>query len=113
MNKNVSPPVRTGQGSFSARPAGVAQLGQSQGNHVTNKGTTSYTGERLHNPERNFHPVKLGNELAASTVCGVGGSRTLYGQSGSQGQYGSGGPQKPAGRPILSEYGPDYKGSRS
>ena len=45
MSKNVSPPVRTGQGSRSVRPAGVAQIGQSQGNHLTNKGSTSYRGE--------------------------------------------------------------------
>jgi hypothetical protein len=111
MNKNVSPPVKTGVGGLSARPAGVAQIGNSVGDHVTNRaGSTGYRGEKLHNPERNFQPVKLGNEVALNVGpggCGTG--RTLYGQSGTQGQYGSGGPPKPQGRPILSEYGPDYR----
>jgi hypothetical protein len=74
-------------------------------------GTTSYRGEPLHNPERNFHPVKLGNEVALNVGpggCGTG--RTLYGQAGSQGQHGAvAGSPKPQGRPILSQYGPDYK----
>ena len=65
------PPINTGRGSMSSRPAGVAQIGQSQGNHITNKGATDYKGERLHNPERNFNPTKFGNELA--TNVGKGG----------------------------------------
>jgi hypothetical protein len=47
----VDKPVRTGTGSRSARPAGVSQIGQSQGNHVTTYGgaATPYRGEKLHN----------------------------------------------------------------
>jgi hypothetical protein len=59
--------------------------------------------------------VKLGNEVALNVGpggCGTG--RTLYGQSSSQGQHGPvAGNPKPAGRPILSEYGPDYHKPRS
>jgi hypothetical protein len=113
MNKNVSPPVRTGSGSFNARPAGVAQIGTAIGDHSTNSGrSTGYRGEKLHGPaERNF-PTKFGNEVAANTVCGPGSSRTIY-KTGAQDLHGSGGPQKPQGRPILSEYGPDYQKPRS
>jgi hypothetical protein len=55
--------VQTGSGSRSARPAGVAKTGASQGNHVTRHGSTNYTGERLHN-DRSFQPTKFGNEVA-------------------------------------------------
>jgi hypothetical protein len=39
---------------------------------------------------------------------GVGGGRTIY-KTGTQQQYGSGGPEKPAGRDILSSFGPDSR----
>src|SRR5215472_13436747 len=83
----VEPRVRTGSGSKSTRPAGVAQIGQSQGDHVTRQGSTGYRGEKLHNPERNFNPTKYGNEIAAQTVCKPGGSRDVH-ASGSQQQWG-------------------------
>ena len=103
MSKNVSPPVRTGQGSRSVRPAGVAQIGQSQGNHLTNKGSTSYRGEPLHN-ERNFQPTKFGNEVALNVGRGGPGTgRILHGQSGSQGRHGPvAGSPRPQGRGILN-----------
>jgi hypothetical protein len=88
----VHPNVRTGSGSHSTRPAGVNMIGNIQGNHITERGGrgTGYTGERLHNPERDFQPVKFGNEVALNVGkggCGTG--RTLYGQSGSQGTHGA------------------------
>jgi hypothetical protein len=51
--------------------------------------------------------VPSGNAVAASTVCGVGGSRTIY-KSGGQGIHGA--PVQgstPAPKDILSEYGPE------
>jgi hypothetical protein len=51
---------------------------------------------------------EMGNTLAAATVCGVGGSRTLYGQAGTQSQHGPvAGSTKPAGKDILNSFGPD------
>jgi hypothetical protein len=112
---HVQTPVRTGTGSRSARPAGVAMFGQSQGDHVTNRpGSTGYRGEKLHGPaDRNFQPVKFGNEVALNVKGGGPGTGRTVHHCGSQSQYGSGGPQKPQGRPILSEYGPDYVKPRS
>jgi hypothetical protein len=110
-SKNVvRPGVRTGTGSHNARPAGVVQLGYSVGDHATSGGSSGYTGEKLHGPSsRNFQPTKFGNEIAASTVCGPGGSCTVY-ASGAQGQHGAvAGSEKPQGRPILSQYGPESK----
>jgi hypothetical protein len=106
MNKNVQPSVRTGSGSHSTRPAGTAQIGIMYGDKVTHvKGSTGYTGEKLHSPERNFQPVKFGNELATNIgKGGPGAGRTLYGQSGQQGCHGqpaSGNPPPNAQRHAL------------
>jgi len=90
--QHVSIPVRTGSGSRNARPAGVAQLGQIQGDHTTNRpGSSGYTGEPLHGPaSRNFQPTPFGNEVALNVGRGgPGAGRTLYGQAGSQGMHGS------------------------
>jgi hypothetical protein len=102
-NKNVQTGVRTGKGSMSSRPAGVSQIGQSQGDHITNKSSTDYRGERLHNPERNFQPVRFGNEVALNVGkggCGTG--RTLHGQAGSQGTHGT---PAQGGPPIANTKG--------
>jgi hypothetical protein len=88
--QHVEKSVRTGTGSHSTRPGGVGQLGQKQGSHVTRHSDSDYRGERLHNPSKNFQPVKFGNEVALNVGrggCGTG--RTLYGQAGSQGTHGS------------------------
>jgi hypothetical protein len=100
--QHVSVPVRTGSGSRGTRPAGVGQIGQSQGDHITNKDSTGYRGERLHH-DRNFQPVKFGNEVALNVGkggCGTG--RTIY-KTGSQGQQGQvAGTRAPQGRDILN-----------
>lgn len=57
--------------------------------------------------------TKLGNEVATATVCGVGGSRTLYGQAGTQSQHGPvAGKPAPQGKDILREFGPDVPGRK-
>jgi hypothetical protein len=98
----VEPRMRTGSGSRNARPAGVAQLGQAQGDHITNRpGSTGYRGEKLHGPaERNFQPVPFGNSVALNVGQGApGAGRTLYGKSGSQGQHGAPNPGSPRPSP--------------
>lgn len=112
MNKNVQPSVRTGTGSRGTRPAGVSQIGYSVGDKATHeRGGTGYRGEKLHN-DRNFQPVKFGNEIAGNVGkggCGTG--RTLYGQSGTQGTHGATNPgNAPAkNRDILNEFGPNKR----
>jgi hypothetical protein len=60
--------------------------------------------------DRNFQPVRFGNEVALNVGkggCGTG--RNLYSQAGSQGTHGqpaSGNP-RPQGCDILSQFGPD------
>jgi hypothetical protein len=106
---NVETRVRTGGGSRAVREPAVGQIGGSYGDHTTNQGETGWRPGPLYGG-RGMNPVPYGNAKALDVGkggCGTG--RTLYGKAGSQGQYGSGGPQKPQGRPILSEYAPDYK----
>jgi hypothetical protein len=105
----VQPSVRTGTGSRGTHPGGVAQLGQHTGDHTTNRRDSSgYRGEPLHN-NRNFNPVKFGNELATNVGRGGPGTgRTLHGQSGSQGCHGQPA-QGASGLPSTRGQWPDSK----
>lgn len=60
-------------------PAGVAQLGQRQGNHVTEQGSTRYGGVDMAGGKG----YKAPSGPAASS--GVGGGRDIH-RSGSQGK---------------------------
>jgi hypothetical protein len=86
----VQKPVRTGSGSASTRPAGVAQIGQAWGDHASDakNANTGYRGERLHNPDRNFQPVKFGNEVALNVGAGGPGTGRTVMRSGSQSTHG-------------------------
>jgi hypothetical protein len=108
--QHVETPVRNGSGSRGTRPAGVAQIGTSWGDHVTSFGgsQSSYQGEKLHN-DRNFQPTKFGNEVALNVgKGGPGTGRTLYGQSGVQGCHGQPA-QGAAGLPSTRGQWPDSK----
>ena len=63
-------------------------LGASQGNHITNKSETDYRGEKLHH-DRNFQPVKFGNELALNVGKGGPGTGREVMRSGQQNQWGA------------------------
>jgi hypothetical protein len=78
----------------------VAQLGQHVGDKAThgNSKGTGYRGEPLHN-DRNFQPVKFGNEMALNCGKDGRGGRTYYGQAGSQGTHGSVNPGNPRPNP--------------
>jgi hypothetical protein len=82
----VHPQYRTGAANRAIRPAGVAQLGASQGTHITEHGELPYRGISM--KAGAALPSKLGNEIAAQTRCGPGGSRNVY-RTGVQGQHGS------------------------
>jgi hypothetical protein len=77
--QHVEKPVRTGQGSTGIRPAHVAQRGVA-------------IDPAAKEPRETMKPagntVPFGNEVAASTVCGPGGSRAVM-RSGAQGLHGS------------------------
>jgi hypothetical protein len=81
----------------------VAQIGNAWGNHATHEGRTDYTGERLHN-DRNFQPVKFGNEVALNVGKGGPGAGREVMPSGGQGCHGAVNPgqPRPAGRGILT-----------
>jgi hypothetical protein len=106
------PPVRTGGGSRAIREPAVGQIGGNYGDHTTGEGETGWRPGPLYGG-RGFNPVPYGNEVALNVgKGGPGTGRTIY-HCGTQDLHGSGGPQKPQGRPILSEYGPDYHKPRS
>lgn len=108
--QHVEKPVKTGSGSKGISPGWVGQRGQKQGSHVTDRRESSYRGEPKFTG-RNFQPVKFGNEVALNVGkggCGTG--RTIH-KTGSQDQHGqpAQGNPEPAGRDILSSFGPDYR----
>jgi len=104
-SKNVvHPKVRTGSGSKSTRPAGVSQIGYMVGDKATHeRGSTGYRGEKLHSPERNFQPVKFGNEVSLNVGKGGPGTGRDVHKTGSQQQWGDvAGTRRPQGRDILN-----------
>jgi len=78
MNKNVSPPVRTGSPSKASSPAAASQLGQS----VAFKKDECDVGPAYHSG------VKLGNEKALDVGKGGPGTGRTVMKSGSQNQWG-------------------------
>jgi len=99
---HVEKSVKTGTGSRSARPAGVANIGLMYGTHVTDRRESDFRGERLHN-DRNFQPVKFGNEVALNVGKGGPGAGREVMPCGGQGQHGDvAGTRRPAGRGILN-----------
>lgn len=65
---------RHGQQKQRVRPSGVAQIGQRQGNHVTEQGATGYGGINPFGAGQGY-PSKLGNEVAQNVgEGGPGGS---------------------------------------
>jgi len=93
-SKNVSPKIRTGPPSTEKiNPKGVAQLGGKVGE--------KRAVEKIH--AGTMSQVPPGNLVAAKTVCGPGGSRTVS-KAGSQAQTGSGGPARPAGGHFFTGF---------
>ena len=90
----VSKRVRVGAGARAVHPGGAGLIGTSIGTHVTEKRKeTDYRGVPVFGGD--VMPSKFGNQIAAATVCGPGGSRNIY-RTGVQGQHGNavqGGPR--------------------
>src|SRR5215469_6692372 len=108
--QHVEKPVKTGKGSRAVGPGGVGQLGAMQGSHVTRGEESRYRGDPFY-IGRGLNPTPYGNEVAATTVCGVGGSRTIY-SSGSQSGSSGHGPSnpRPQARDILGP-SPERRGN--
>jgi hypothetical protein len=108
--QHVETSVRTGMRARQMRQAGVSQIGEAVGSHATNKADTGYRGDPVHGsfrPSGSPGGVKLGNEVAAATKAGPGGSREIL-KSGSQGLQGAvAGSVQPKGRDILGAFGPE------
>lgn len=91
-NKLVHPGVRTGQRGREVRPAGVAQIGSSIGNHATEHarkltgGVEKVRGE--FRPPGGPSGVMLGNQKALDVGKGGAGTGRDVQRSGSQGTWG-------------------------
>jgi hypothetical protein len=115
-SKNVTErPVKVGKRAEEIRHQGVAQIGSSLGNKATGHAGTLRGGVEpvigAQRPEGSPGGVPLGNLTASQCGQGPGGGREVM-RSGGQGRHGPvAGTPKPQGRPILSDFGPDYKGS--
>jgi len=88
---------RPGKVAQRISPAGVAQLGEMQGNHISDgpRSATNYKGDKMVVGDlvRPGQP-RMGNEVAFSTKAGVGGSRTVM-DRGTQGTHGTPAPGNP------------------
>jgi hypothetical protein len=97
---------RHGTGADAIHPKWPAQVGGSKGNRVQG-GSEFSSGNRLPRsgiiaePYKgpSFDPVKQGNEVAAATVCGPGGSREIHPHGGQQPSMRT--PARPVSRPIM------------
>ena len=104
--QHVRKPVRTGAAREHIQKAGVAQLGQMQGNHATNKGATNYKGVGLIGPKSPIS-VPLGNEVALNVGGGGPGTgRTIY-KTGTQCMTGA--PDKGDPTPKAKELWPGWE----
>lgn len=110
----VHKPVITGKPAYGIDPGGVSQWGEAIGNHVTDGRTKlGYRGEPFRNGKALIGAtIPLGNEVAAKTVCGVGGSREVF-KAGSQGQSSPTRSPNATGRDTLAEFGPDTANARN
>jgi hypothetical protein len=108
FNKRVEVGVRAGPPQTNViNKSAVAHLGNKVGSHITEGGDILRKKEPL--VKGTASQVRSGNDVAASTVCGVGGSRTIY-RTGSQGTHGNVNPgSSPPRTDILSGYGPEKK----
>lgn len=102
---------RNGAPAREMRPKGVSQIGSSMGNHATDSGrilrgaVEPVRGARVGG-------VPLGNEVAMNVGKGGPGAGRAVFANGSQGRHGRPkGSPPPAGRDILSAFGPE-SGSR-
>jgi hypothetical protein len=99
-NKRVERPVKTGSRAEAISERGTSQIGQSLGNHITDRrGTVSRAIEPVRGslrPAGGPGGIKLGNELAGNVGKGApGAGRNLYGKSGTNQQYGQANPGGP------------------
>ena len=106
LNKNVRPPVRTGQSAMGVRPGYPDNLGNMRGNHAMDKGTVPAPPT----PMQTVKPpisVPLGNEVAGNVGKGGPGAGRTVMRSGSQGHHGA------ADAGVGRAAGPADRGSRA
>lgn len=102
-------PVRYGDRASKISERGVSQIGQSLGNHVTDRRQVVNPIEKVRaGAMGGMGSVPLGNAMAQP--CGPQGQGRTVMRSGSQSAAVT--RAIPAGRPILSDFGPDIPGRK-
>jgi hypothetical protein len=106
-NKLTHPGVRTGQARRGQNPKWTSQVGSAMGDHVTERRyqiPRNKVAEPRHDGKTGIS-VRMGNEVAAATKCGPGGSRNVS-ATGSQGVHGApaAGNPRPVGPDIFTEF---------
>jgi hypothetical protein len=97
--------------AYARNPGAAGQYGQSQGSHVTRGEESKYRGEPDPTMRRGYNNPVGPTNMALS---GPGAGREVL-RSGGQGTHGGTNPgsPRPAGRDILSSYGPESSRPRS
>jgi hypothetical protein len=109
----VQKPQRLGQPASGVSPGWASQLGAGISDHITNKSSTGYRGEKMMDGKvPGGGNQRLGNAVAASTVCGPGGSRTVH-SCGSQTGVSPTKSPNASTRDTLAEFGPDSANARN
>ena len=101
-------PVRVGKGATRVNERGVSQIGQSLGDHITERRQTVDPVERVRaGAMGGMGNVPLGNTVAKNVGAGGPGAGRNVMHCGSQGVHGSPNPgnPRPAGRDMLAEFG--------
>jgi len=104
-NQVVRPGVRSGPPNTNLiSPRGVSQYGYAPGSTLKKDGSYTTQNSALPVNQGTARQVPSGNAVAASTVAGPGGSRTVY-RSGTQATHGpAAGPAPVQGRDIFREF---------
>jgi hypothetical protein len=114
-NKNVRPPVRTGQTATGIKPGFVDQLGNMRGNHVTNTGRVSAPLVPMQGKTPAGGGQMLGNQKALDVGAGGPGTGRTIHRTGTQGQHNAAVSSRPAptGPDPLSPWFPPSAARRS
>jgi hypothetical protein len=114
MSKNVTGKVHGGlQTTRPVNVGGLSQYGTAVGGKIRDGSISGVNSARAVFEAPTTERVPMGNTVAASTVAGPGGSRTVM-RSGTQGTHGpvvQG--NAPQGRPIWPEFPPETSSQNS
>ena len=109
--QHVRTGVKTGAARHGVNPRWTSQVGQSYGNHATERKGIMPTSKVIERYDAGAGtPSRLGNEVALNVGRGgVATGRTIYRTGSQQGMTTR---EIPSGRDILGDFGPEIGGRR-